>query len=164
MACKRSAVRSRLPPPKRKEVTKSPSSRGLGHRPFTAITRVRISLGTPNLVARCFYTLRQHRNKTNSPSGLFCLLQVTKSPSSRGLGHRPFTAITRVRISLGTPTSKSSQRCELFYLFSLFVPDESGHFLKRGLATQYHKVKSSNSYFKLRPNFYSSSTRTLSSI
>ena len=27
----------------------------------------------------------------------------TTSPSSRGLGHRPFTAITRVRISLGTP-------------------------------------------------------------
>ena len=26
-----------------------------------------------------------------------------KSPSSRGLGHRPFTAVTRVRISLGTP-------------------------------------------------------------
>ena len=25
------------------------------------------------------------------------------SPSSRGLGHRPFTAVTRVRIPLGTP-------------------------------------------------------------
>lgn len=24
-------------------------------------------------------------------------------PSSRGLGHRPFTAVTRVRISLGSP-------------------------------------------------------------
>ena len=24
-------------------------------------------------------------------------------PSSSGLGHRPFTAVTRVRISLGTP-------------------------------------------------------------
>ena len=29
--------------------------------------------------------------------------QDTASPSSRGLGHRPFTAVTRVRISLGTP-------------------------------------------------------------
>ncbi len=43
MACKRSAVRSRLPPPKRR----SPSSRGLGHRPFTAVTGVRIPVGTP---------------------------------------------------------------------------------------------------------------------
>src|SRR5438128_10056159 len=28
------------------------------------------------------------------------------SPSSRGLGHRPFTAATRVRIPLGTPTNR----------------------------------------------------------
>src|SRR5882724_10524117 len=34
--------------------------------------------------------------------------QATASPSSRGLGHRPFTAVTRVRISLGTPF-KSNQ-------------------------------------------------------
>ena len=43
-ACKGSAVRSRLPPPKN---TRSPSSRGLGHRPFTAVTGVRIPVGTP---------------------------------------------------------------------------------------------------------------------
>ncbi len=42
MACRRSAVRSRLAPP-----SPSPSSRGLGHRPFTAVTGVRIPLGTP---------------------------------------------------------------------------------------------------------------------
>ena len=52
MACKRSAVRSRLPPPAVKFHISSPvlslSSRGLGHRPFTAVTRVRIPLGTPN--------------------------------------------------------------------------------------------------------------------
>ncbi len=42
-------------------------------------------------------------------SGSIPLISTTKkklqslSPSSRGLGHRPFTAITRVRISLGTP-------------------------------------------------------------
>ncbi len=46
MACKRSAVRSRLPPPQQ-SFTGSPSSRGLGHRPFTAITGVRIPVGTP---------------------------------------------------------------------------------------------------------------------
>src|SRR5436309_1942311 len=51
MACKRSPVRSRLPPPDRPptivKVLRSPSSRGLGHRPFTAVTPVRIRLGTP---------------------------------------------------------------------------------------------------------------------
>ncbi len=54
MACKRSAVRSRIPPPVRgatetaQAVSTSPSSRGLGHRPFTAITGVRIPVGTPS--------------------------------------------------------------------------------------------------------------------
>ena len=56
MACKRSAVRSRLPPPHKicKAVRErvcgrsgSPSSRGLGHHPFTVSTGVRIPLGTP---------------------------------------------------------------------------------------------------------------------
>ena len=52
MACKRSAVRSRLPPPARREsCSGSPSSRGLGHRPFTAITGVRIPVGTPEFLA-----------------------------------------------------------------------------------------------------------------
>ncbi len=60
MACKRSAVRSRLPPPVAvKLVAKvlSPSSRGLGHHPFTVSTGVRIPLGTPvflvSIVNRC---------------------------------------------------------------------------------------------------------------
>ena len=70
MACKRSAVRSRLPPPKRPRqqeknrifadldfklavflsivmTSMSPSSRGLGHLPFTEATGVRIPVGTP---------------------------------------------------------------------------------------------------------------------
>src|SRR3954471_9427197 len=50
MACKRSAVRSRLPPPKcrteRSKVT-TLSSRGLGHHPFTVSTGVRIPVGSP---------------------------------------------------------------------------------------------------------------------
>ena len=45
MACKRSAVRSRVPPPN----DKSLSSRGLGHYPFTVSTGVRIPVGTPAL-------------------------------------------------------------------------------------------------------------------
>ena len=56
MACKGSAVRSRLAPPSIKAGTPAsffcPSRPhrldGLGHRPFKAATRVRIPLGTPN--------------------------------------------------------------------------------------------------------------------
>ena len=44
MACRRSPVRSRLAPPTSKT---SPSSRGLGHHPFTVATGVRIPVGTP---------------------------------------------------------------------------------------------------------------------
>ena len=45
----------------------------------------------------------------------------SKSPSSRGLGHRPFTAITRVRISVGTPDNRKAAR-------------EGGFFVSRSLA------------------------------
>ncbi len=61
MACRRSAVRSRLAPPDFPSTsfraqaawkpdisfTASPSSRGLGHYPFTVATGVRIPVGTP---------------------------------------------------------------------------------------------------------------------
>jgi hypothetical protein len=51
MACKRSAVRSCLSPPK------SRSSRGLGHRPFTAVTGVRIPYGMPlGFEASCHFS------------------------------------------------------------------------------------------------------------
>ena len=63
----------------------SPSSRGLGCRPFTAKTGVRIPLGMP----------------FQSPMFFKEVLKV--SPSSRGLGCRPFTAKTGVRIPLGMP-------------------------------------------------------------
>ncbi len=56
MACKRSAVRSRLPPPKFSRADQSkvltPSSRGLGHHPFTVSTGVRIPVGSPRFIAR----------------------------------------------------------------------------------------------------------------
>ena len=42
--------------------------------------------------------LKQTKNKKKKGRRLF--------PSSSGLGHRPFTAVTRVRISLGTPPAK----------------------------------------------------------
>jgi hypothetical protein len=39
------------------------------------------------------------------PPSSTILLGSSASPSSRGLGHCPFTAVTGVRIPLGTPTS-----------------------------------------------------------
>jgi hypothetical protein len=41
------------------------------------------------------------------------------SPSSRGPGHRPFTAVTRVRISVGTPSNLPAFL--RFYCSSAFV-------------------------------------------
>ena len=75
----------------------SPSSRGLGHHPFTVSTGVRIPLGTPRFLAASG-SVKQYR------SG--CQIGIQDrflSPSSRGLGHHPFTVSTGVRIPLGTP-------------------------------------------------------------
>ena len=57
MACKGSAVRLRLAPPllsllRAPRAIASPSSRGLGHRPFTAVTGVRIPVGTPLILKK----------------------------------------------------------------------------------------------------------------
>ena len=39
-------------------------------------------------------------------------VKLNSAPSSSGLGHRPFTAATRVRISLGSPlTLKRIRSC-----------------------------------------------------
>ena len=42
----------------------------------------------------------------------FEVSEVPKSPSSRGLGHRPFTAITGVRIPVGTPYTGLAQQAQ----------------------------------------------------
>jgi hypothetical protein len=52
-----SGLRSR--PPFRRT---SPSSRGLGHRPFTAVTGVRIPLGTPAMASRTLTVARSRRH------------------------------------------------------------------------------------------------------
>ncbi len=144
MACKRSAVRSRLPPPQQ-SFTGSPSSRGLGHRPFTAITGVRIPVGTPRFQScgniagpspvlvwvngcaewqiSCLESrpvppwvagsspVHSATNKNDQGASRLLFYSavkvVTGSPSSRGLGHRPFTAITGVRIPVGTPACQA---------------------------------------------------------
>ena len=88
MACKRSAVRSRLPPPLTVSGTPfpeaagrkserlfagSPSSRGLGHDPFTVVTGVRIPLGTPlkinGLHRRLPPIFRVSQSLSKNPSG-----------------------------------------------------------------------------------------------
>ena len=74
MACRRSPVRSRLAPPTFESpgpirqfdsFTTSPSSRGLGHYPFTVATGVRIPVGTPSKKnkpanSRFFFGWRPH--------------------------------------------------------------------------------------------------------
>ena len=93
-----------------------PSSRGLGHRPFTAVTGVRIPLGVPLLRAEQF----EPKGSANMNLALeVSLLKKKKKqvslnkcpvlPSSRGLGHRPFTAVTGVRIPLGVPLLRAEQ-------------------------------------------------------
>ncbi len=141
MACKRSAVRSRLPPPTGadKAVSScsgspgSPSSRGLGHHPFTVSTGVRIPVGTPAQVAgkcsRSGSTLSDQRGYSSAGRALAWhargqrfdpaylhhgqtveagSIGSPRSPSSRGLGHHPFTVSTGVRIPVGTPVWQRS--------------------------------------------------------
>src|SRR5450830_1769527 len=129
MACKRSAVRSRLPPPSGTDenaVSRSPSSRGLGHHPFAVSTGVRIPVGTPGLpgsgrsntlsapggYSSAGRALAWHaRGQRFDPAYLHqradsrgkSAVVVPWSPSSRGLGHHPFTVSTGVRIPVGTP-------------------------------------------------------------
>ena len=52
----------------------SPSSRGLGHRPFTAVTGVRIPVGTPNkdnFIIFCSLTTRKQAEKLKRLSSPF---------------------------------------------------------------------------------------------
>ena len=56
------------------------------------------------LSGRAAMVRRATRRLISAAPGLRCIApRPTTSPSSRGLGHRPFTAATPVRIRLGTP-------------------------------------------------------------
>ena len=107
----------------------SPSSRGLGHHPFTVATGVRIPVGTPvskrtllpadhpefhGAIAQLGERLHGMQEVSGSiplgsttfdirPSKVLQLEVFRASPSSRGLGHHPFTVATGVRIPVGTP-------------------------------------------------------------
>jgi hypothetical protein len=112
MACKRSAVRSRLAPP-------------LPVRPRAPepVTPRYSEISRPYPVHPCrpmvlrWSSLSAGDGPCNLPRpaqgggrGARGLLPTTvpgASPSSRGPGHRPFTAVTGVRIPLGTPINQS---------------------------------------------------------
>ena len=62
------------------------------------------------------------------------------SPSSRGLGHRPFTAVTGVRIPVGTPIKDNFVR--LFYCsLKNWKQAENKRFSRESLSRRDSKVK-----------------------
>ena len=65
------------------------------------------------------------------------------SPSSRGLGHRPFTAVTGVRIPVGTPIKDSFIRLSYCSLKN-WKQAENKRFSRESLSRQNRKVKRGN--------------------
>ena len=53
------------------------------------------------------------------------------TPSSRGLGHRPFTAVTGVRIPLGSPNKKIHPKGWFFLFDSIFVAADNALVIDR---------------------------------
>ena len=111
MACKRSAVRLRLPPPE-KRVCGSPSARGLGHRPFTAITGVRIPVGTPYKAVQPVAG-RQAGESRAGQCGV--VVQSVRIPAchagGRGFESRPLRQLlSRAMVRQGVRRSKILQR------------------------------------------------------
>ena len=65
------------------------------------------------------------------------------SPSSRGLGHRPFTAVTGVRIPVGTPIKDNFIRLSCCSLKN-WKQAENKRFSRESLSRQNRKVKRGN--------------------
>ena len=65
------------------------------------------------------------------------------SPSSRGLGHRPFTAVTGVRIPVGTPIKDNFVRLSYCSLKN-WKQAENKRFSRESLSRQNRKVKRGN--------------------
>ena len=76
------------------------SSSGLGRRPLTAETRVRVPVSLPA------------KPSPNHERGLFKSTEI----SSSGLGRRPLTAETRVRVPVSLPTKPSAFVLVVFVL------------------------------------------------
>lgn len=65
------------------------------------------------------------------------------SPSSRGLGHRPFTAVTGVRIPVGTPIKDNFIRLSYCSLKN-WKQAENKRFSRESLSRQNRKVERGN--------------------
>ena len=131
----------------------SPSSRGLGHHPFTVATGVRIPVGTPvskrtllpadhpefnGAIAQLGERLHGMQEVSGSiplgsttfdirPSKVLQLEVFRASPSSRGLGHHPFTVATGVRIPVGTPILENPGLGRGFSLPAIYGKAPSTH-------------------------------------
>ncbi len=82
------------------------SSSGLGRRPLTAETRVRVPVSLPA------------KPSPDHERGLYLSTEI----SSSGLGRRPLTAETRVRVPVSLPNEAFSQfRLRAFVLFVLVI-------------------------------------------
>ena len=82
------------------------SSSGLGRRPLTAETRVRVPVSLPA------------KPSPDHERGLYLSTEI----SSSGLGRRPLTAETRVRVPVSLPNEAFSQlRLRAFVLFVLVL-------------------------------------------
>ena len=126
MACRRSPVRSRLAPPwfrlqrtfgpprPNRPGTTSPSSRGLGHHPFTVDTGVRIPVGTPLQNARASGRSSFPAHGDENRAGV--RLQPRSAPMAR-------RARRRCVIPVGTPLQDArASGCSSFRAHGTGIP------------------------------------------
>ena len=138
MACKRSAVRSRLAPPLNHSdwwvdsIHKS-VTRHQGFQVFETILKdfnfvMPVKTGiqkVTDFIELQFLDTGFHRCDGTFFSSLLIIIHQSlvfaSSPSSRGLGHRPFTAVTGVRIPVGTPFNTKGLQGPLYWMLYSWI-------------------------------------------